>query len=198
MLVFSFLSVSAQEAKDSGAFEPKNRFELIINGKTYQALEGQPLTLDSTVSRPSISIKLSDRKKFEAASFSFEYPRHLSFEYEKETGLKVWTLTGNSLVITLFELNGEIPLNTLIESMVEKFGKQNCTVEDFKKEFGHRLTSGKRLHVKLAGTSLTIDFYALDSGDAKSRIISFQDTIKDNGEPSDECIEGFQMINSTI
>jgi hypothetical protein len=154
--------------------------------------------LDLTASKPSISIKLSDRKKFEAASLSFDYPRHLSFEFEKDAGLKTWTLNGNSLVVTLFELDGQIPLNTLIESMVNKFGKRNCTVEDFKKEFGHQLTSGKRLHVKLAGTNLTIDFYALASGDAKSRIISFQDTIKDNGDPSDEFSAGFQMINSSI
>lgn len=70
--------------------------------------------------------------------------------------------------------------------------------EDFKKEFGHQLTSGKRLHVNLAGTSLIIDFYALVSGDAKSQIISFQDTIKDNGDSSDEFNAGFQMINSSI
>jgi hypothetical protein len=184
MLVFSFLNVSAQEAKDSGAIEPKNRFELIINGKTYQAVEGQPLTLDSTVSKPSISIKLSDRKQFAAASFFFDYPRHLSFEYEKDTGLQTWTLSGNSLVVMLFELDGQIPLNALIESMVKKFG--------------HQLTNGERLHVKLAGTNLIIDFYALVSRDAKSRIISFQDTIKDNGDSSDEFNAGFQMINSSI
>jgi len=150
------------------------------------------------VSKPSILIKLSDRKKLVAASLSFDYPRHLSFEYEKETGLKTWTLNGNSLVVTLFELDGEIPLNTLIESIVEKFGEKNCTVKDFKKEFGHQLTGGKRLHVNLAGTSLIIDFYALVSGDAKSRIISFQDTIKDNGDSSNEFNAGFQMINSSI
>jgi hypothetical protein len=198
MLVFSFLKVSAQEAKDSGAIEPKNRFEITINGKTYDAIEGQPLTLDSMVSKPSISIKLSDRKRFAAASLYFDYPRHLSFEYEKSAGLKTWTLSGNKLVVTLFERNGQIPLNALIESIVTRFGKENCTVEGFKKEFGHQLTNGVRLHVNLAGTNLIIDYYALLSSEAKSRIISFQDTINDNGNTTDEFNAGFQMINSSI
>jgi hypothetical protein len=198
MLIFSFLNVSAQKAIDSGALEPENRFELIVNGKTYQAVEGQLLTVDSTGSKPSIYVRLSDRKKFSAASLSFDYPRHLSFEYEKDTGLKTWTLNGKSLVVTLFELDGQIPLNTIMESMVEKFGKKNCTVEDFKKEFGHQLTNGKRLHVKLAGINLVIDFYDLVSGDAKSRIISFQDTLMDNGDSSDEFKAAFQMINSSV
>jgi hypothetical protein len=198
MLIFSFLNASAQEAKDSGAIEPKNRFEIIINGKTYHVVEGQILTLDSTISKPSISIKLSERKKFEAASLSFEYPKHLSFEYEKDTGLRTWTLSGNSLVVTLFELDAKIPLNTLTEQMVKKFGKKNCTVEDFNKELGHRLINGKRMHVKLAGAAITIDFYEINSGDAKSRFLSIQDTIKDNGESSDEFNEGFQVINSSI
>lgn len=198
ILIFSFLNASAQEARDSGAIEPKNRFEIIIDGKTYQVVEGQILTLDSTLSKPSISIKLSDRKKFETASISFEYPKHLSFEYEKDSGLKTWTLSGNSLVVTLFELDAKIPLNTVTEPMAEKFGKKNCAVEDFNKELGHRLINGKRLHVKLAGTAIIIDFYEIISGDGKSRFISFQDTIKDNGDLSDEFNEGFQMINSSI
>jgi hypothetical protein len=71
-------------------------------------------------------------------------------------------------------------------------------VEDFEKEFGHQLTSGKRLHVKLVGTNIIIEFYPLVSGEAKSRIIYFQDTIKDNGDSSDEFNAAFQMINSTI
>jgi hypothetical protein len=198
MLIFSFLNVSAQEATDSGAIEPKNRFEVIVNGKTYQAEEGQPLTLDSTVAKPSIFIILSDRKRFDAASLSFDYPRHLSFEYEKSTGLKTWSLNGKNLVITLYELDARVPLNTLMESMVEKFGKNNCTLEDFKKEFGHQLTNGKRLHVKLAGVKIIMDFYDLAPGGDKSRIISFQDTIKDNGDPSDEFNTAFQMINSSV
>jgi hypothetical protein len=198
MLIFSFLNVSAQEATDSGAVEPKNRFELVVNGKTYQAIEGELLRLDSTVSKPSIYIKLSDRKKFETAFLSFDYPRHLSFEYEKDTGLKIWTLNGNSLVVTLFELDGQVPLNTLVESIVKKFGRRNCTVEDLKREFGHQLTNGKRLHVRLAGTNVLIDFYGLASTDAKTRIMSFQDTIKENNDSSDEFNAGFQMINSSV
>jgi hypothetical protein len=198
ILIFSFLNANAQESKDSGAIEPKNRFEIIIDGKTYQVVEGQILTLDSTISKPSISVKLSARKKIETASLSFEYPKHLSFEYEKNPGLKTWTLSGNSLVVTLFELDAKIPLNAVTEPMVKKFGKKNCTVEDFNKELGHRLINGKRLHVKLAGTAITIDFYEIISGDAKSRFISFQGTLKDNGESTDEFNEGFQMINTSI
>jgi hypothetical protein len=198
LLIFSFLNARAQEAKDSGAMEPKNRFEITIDGKTYPVVEGQELKLESTLSKPSISVKLSELKKFEAASLSFEYPKHLSFEYEKDAGITTWTLNGNSLIVMLFALDAKVPLTTLVDAMVKKFGKKNCTVEDFKKELGHQLTNGKRLHVKVAGTNLIIDFYELNSGDAKSRIMSFQDTLTDNGESSDEFKAGFQMISSSI
>ena len=198
LLIFSFLGVRAQEATDSGAMEPKNRFEITIDGKTYPVVEGQPLKLESTLSKPSISVKLSDRKTFEAASLSFEYPKHLSFEYAKDSGIKTWTFTGNSLVVTLFALDAKIPLNTLVEAMVKKFGKKNCTIEDFKKELGHQMTNGKRLHVKIAGANIIVDYYELYSSDAKTGIMTFQDTIKDNGESSDEFNKGFQMINSSI
>jgi hypothetical protein len=198
ILIFSFLKAGAQVAKDSSVREPKNGFEVLINGKIYQVVEGEVLTLDTTLSKPSISIRLSDRKKLETASLSFEYPKHLSFEFEKDTGINTWTLNGNNLVVTLFELDGKPPLNALTDAVAEKFGKTNCRVEDFKKEFGHQLMNGKRLHVTLAGTRLIVDFYEIISGDDKSRFISFQDTIKDNGESTDEFNQGFQMISSSI
>jgi hypothetical protein len=198
LVIFSFLNASAQEEKDSSEGEPKNSFEVFINGRKYRVIEGEILTLDTTLLKPSISIRLSDRKKFETASLSFEYPKHLSFEYENSPGLKTWTLNGNSLVVVLFELDGKTPLNTLTDAMAKKFGKKNCSVEDFQKEFGHKLLDGKRLHVTLAGTRLIIDFYEIISGDAKTRFISFQDTIKDNGDTSEDFNKGFQMINSSI
>ena len=138
ILTFWVLSVYAQQAKDSTEREPKNSFEVFINGKRYKVVEGEVLTLDTTLSKPSISIRLSDRKKFETPSLSFEYPKHLSFEYEKNPGIKTWTLTGNSLVVMLFEFEDKTPLDTLTDALVEKFGKKNCVAENFKKELGHQ------------------------------------------------------------
>jgi hypothetical protein len=198
ILTFWVLSVYAQQAKDSTEREPKNSFEVFINGKRYKVVEGEVLTLDTTLSKPSISIRLSDRKKFETPSLSFEYPKHLSFEYEKNPGIKTWTLTGNSLVVMLFEFEDKTPLDTLTDALAEKFGKKNCVAENFKKELGHQLLNGKRLHVTLAGTKLNLDFYEFNSEDSKTHFISFQDTLKDDGDFSDEFNLGFQLINNSI
>src|SRR5580693_1297261 len=88
ILILSYLNLSAQESKDSTSPEPKNSFEVLINGKNYRVVEGESLKLDTILSKPTISIRLSDRKKFETASLSFEYPKHLSYEYEMNPGIK--------------------------------------------------------------------------------------------------------------
>ena len=105
-LIFSGISLSAQDVKSNT--EPKTNFELIINGKKYLVSEDEELKLDTAISRPSITIKLSPLKKFDNNAISFQYPRHLTFEFEQDFGYKSWTFSGNSTVIMLFENDGII------------------------------------------------------------------------------------------
>src|ERR1700729_1648265 len=120
-MVLSHLQIFAQDNMDSSGVEPKNNFEVLVNGKKYIVPEGEQLKLEGTISNPTISIKESDRKKFESAGIAFEYPKHLSFEFEKSEGYKNWTLTGNDFVVMLFEIDGKTALASIVEEMVKKF-----------------------------------------------------------------------------
>lgn len=198
LLITVSLQLSGQAAADESSTEPKTALEITINGKKYQVAEGAVLKLDSTLVKPAITVRISDRKKLDNSAVSFDYPRHLSFEFEKDTNYKSWTLSGNNLVVTLFELGGKVEMQEIVDGMVGKFGKQNCTVEDFRDQLGSVNMPGKKIHVNLAGSKILISFYQISATEQATRLISFQDTIQDDGSPSDEFKKGFDMINRSI
>ncbi|MEP6845357.1 MAG: hypothetical protein ABI861_05115 [Panacibacter sp.] len=189
---------AAQENNIKSSKEPKSSFELKINGKIYLIKEEEELKLDTILSNPSISIKLSDFKKFDNSHISFQYQRHLSFEYEEDEGYKNWTLSGNNIVVLMFEFDVDVPFSEFIGEMVTKFGKENSSVVDFKKQLGGKDFNGKKLSVSIAGQKLDLDFYEIKLGDNKSRYIEFQNTLDDNNSSSEEYLTVFNKINSTI
>ena len=79
-----FLNGQTQYLTPAEKNEPKNNFELTINGKKYNISEDEDLKLDSLVYNPTISVKLAQYKKFKNLSISFDYPRNLSFEFEQD------------------------------------------------------------------------------------------------------------------
>ncbi len=194
--IFLCLNSQAQGLKDKNNIEPKSIFEVNVNGKKYQISEDEELKIDALL-KPTISIKLSEYKNFDNSSISFRYPGHLSFEFEQDFGYKNWTFSGNSLVVILFELDAKTSLTTLIDETVKKFGKENCVVEDFQKELGHRKWNSKKINVSLVGQKLELTYYEIILNDFKSRFIYFQDSMQDDMN-STEYKQGFNIIDSTL
>lgn len=91
MVLCSFLQTAL--AQDPGTIKNYGKesiatFEIKINGKKYLVKEDEVLRLDSTFSKPSISIKLTDYRTFINDAVSFQYPGYLSFAYEEDEGYK--------------------------------------------------------------------------------------------------------------
>lgn len=197
IITLHFLNTQAQEPQNKSSIEPKPIFKLTINGKNYDVSEDEELKIDSLLSRAVISIKLSNYKRFDNSSISFEYPRYMSFEFEQEPGFTNWTFNGKNLVIIIFELDGKTPLSALADEFVKKFGKQNCVVEDFQKELGRKKWNGKKLNVSLIGEKLSIECYEILLNDNKSRFVYVQDLLTGKLN-SKEYEEVLTIINSTI
>ncbi len=190
-------TLQAQEIKTGNNTEPKANFELSINGKIYKAIEGKPITIDANLVKPSITIKQTELKRFDFSSIAFDYPKHMAYEFEQDFGYKNWTLTGNNMVILIFEMDVETTLTSLVNEMVKKFGKKNCSVEDFEKELGNKLCKGKQLIVTMAGQKLIMECYEVVLNDYKSRFIYFQDVFNGN-QNSSEYQQWFSSIKNSI
>jgi hypothetical protein len=196
--ITAFCSIGKTQVVNSIDNAPKQTFEITINGKKYQIAENEELKLDSTLTKPTISIKVSDYKKFNNGSVAFKYPAHFSYEYSQDTGYRNWTLNGNEFVVMLFELDGDASLTSLTDEVVRKFGPSHCTVVDSKKELGHKIWNSKKIKVTLAGENLTQEYFEIKLNDSESRFICFQDSSEDDGSNSKEYLQAFNLINSTI
>lgn len=200
MLLFLFSEISFAQDSTANKYseEPKATFEVKINGKKYLVKENEELKLDTTFSKPSISIKLSEYRTFINDAVSFQYPRYLSFAYEAEEGYKNWTLNGNDVVILIFEIDGYISTESFIEEMCSKFGAENCKIEGVTKKLGTKNFETKQLKVAIAGQNLNYDFYAVNLDDEKSRFIVFQDLLQEDGNGTKEFAEIYKIITSSI
>ncbi len=198
IIIVSTCSVNAQVNNINDTIEPKSTFEINISGRQYIIAEGEVLNLDTTLTKASIKVKVSDNKKFKSSSLSFEYPKYLAFDFSSSEGLKNWTFTGNNIVIILFEFEENVPLGDITEEMINKFGKANCSSEDFQKELGSRKLDGKRLNVTIAGSPLVIDMYDLKVPGNNKWVLYFQNSVSDDGNYSEESKHIFRLLDSTL
>lgn len=198
VIIVCTCGVNAQVNNNNDTIEPKTTFNINISGKNYVVSEGEVLNLDTTISKPSIFVKLSDNKKFDDSSLSFEYPKSLVFEYASSAGLKNWTFTGSNIVIMLFAFDVNVPLSMMTDEMKDRFGKENCSIVDFQKELGSKKMKGKRLNVTLVGSHLVYDMYELNLPGNTTWYIAFQNSINDDGSSTEEFKRVFNVVNSTI
>lgn len=192
-----FTWAQEQEPENKAPAEPKTTFEISINGKKYQLAENEELKIDSVLSSLVISIKLADNKKFESSRMSFDYPKNLSYGFEENPGLKSWTLSGNNATVIVLEMDVDATLDMMMNEMVKKFGKKNCTLEKYRKELGQKMWDCQKLSVKIAGEKITMECFSIKLDDFKSRFIYFQNSAE-NDIRSSEYDDVFNIINSTI
>lgn len=197
--IIALLSITLNGfAQDRQKENPVSNFILKVNDKEYLVRENEELKLDSTLNGPVISVKKANYMSFDNGSLSFKYPSNFSFEFEEDYAYKNWSLDGNSFLVMIFELNVKADLNDLVSGMVDEFGKRNCKVEKTEMKVGDRVLKGKRINVTLIGQKLTVDFLEIVSEDFKSRFLAFQDTLDENGNPTEESRGAIRMIDQSI
>lgn len=174
--------------------EPSLKFDVEINGEKYQFYDGQSINIEGN----EITIKSSENKTFDFGILSFDYPKHFAFEFESEIGMKNWFLDGNNLVISYYQFEENVTLDSFINELVSYFKKENCEIVHSEIMLGKNIWNGKRIIVNLLGQKLTYDLYKLDSKDSKTHFLGFQDSKNEDGSDSIEKIETLRLISNTI
>jgi hypothetical protein len=185
-------SLMAQSSSDQN--RPVLKLDVLIDGKQFSIHDGDTLQYDSK----SIVIRTSQYMTFDFEALKFDFPKHLSNEYEHGEGYKTWTLDGNNFVIMYFIFDVEVDSDVFIKEMVDKFGKKNCTLSDRRTRLGKIDLAGKRINITLAGVKITFDIFSLNTNDGKTHYLAFQDTKGDDGSESQEGLEALDLLNKTI
>jgi len=184
----------AQAQKSDPSKEPKSAVIIKINGKEHKVSEGDEVKQDGA----TVSVSLATSKTFDNRTISFDYPTSFGFEYEESPGYKNWTFDGNNFVIMYFEMSEENTLDSFVDEISGRFGKQNCKIEGKTTQLGSRKLKGKRINVNLMGEKLTIDLLEIKMKDGQTRIIALQDSNDNYGNATDESKDTVEMIHKTI
>lgn len=191
LALFVFANCASQEKSS------KSSYTLKINNVEYKVFEGEALKLNIKLDNPTVSIKSND-KEFSNEFISFNYPNNFSEEIANDEGYKSWTLDGDNYVATIYELDLEDGLEPFVQEIVNNFGEQNCSVKETTLKLGAKTLKGKKINVSLVSQKLTIDFLSIPATDGKTRLISFQDSLDDNGAVSEESKTTIKKINDTV
>ena len=186
------------QTKNKTPLETKSVFEVQVNSKKYTVEEGNELEIDGELKNPKITIKILDKKKFNAGNLQFQYPSNFSFEVEKSEGYSSWTLDGNDYVVMIFDLDEITGIESFTDGMISSFGEENCRTKKIKTKLGDKTLSGIQLFVELVGQKLTIDLYEYSTSENNSKYIVFQDILEEDGTSTIEGVNAFKMISETI
>lgn len=177
--------------------KPESAFEVSINGKIYKVIEGQPLNIEGDLKSPTIKVTSLPYRLIETAGMKIQYPAEMNFAYEQSENLDNWTLNGNDVVVMIFEFDGDVSVDDIINETRKKFGNKNCKLSESNGELGGKRFKVKSLQVKIAEQILMMDYYIIEAGNGKTRFICIQDLFN-NGQHSDEFARVFSMIGNAI
>lgn len=158
--------------------EPPSVFEVHLNGRTYEITEGEIVKIDTMI-RPQFHIRQLPEKKFENTFCTFNYPKNLTFGYDKDGPVTTWTLDGADMVVMVYDLENLGDLNSITSTVVEQFGGKPSDITDTTVNFGGRTLNGKVVNIRLAGELLCQEYYRVTFPNGRGGYIMFQDSMND-------------------
>ena len=195
---------AARDARDGAATtqaadeEPPLRFTLRLDGKDVPVHLDQPFHLDVNGRAIEGRLMVAPTRRLSAAGVAFEYPRHMSFEVDREEpGVTIWTLDGNNSVVMLMELAAQVELDDLIEMFAAPHGGRDVRREPAQITLDGRALAGARLVLSMAGSQLRQDVFVLPSNQGTLALI-VQDTPAGDGRTSPETADVVALLERTL
>ncbi len=176
------------------AQEQKQRLEVNIDGKIYYTYENDTLL----VNNKPIIINVAKTQVLNSEGISFEYPNHLSLKTEKDTGLDVYSLDGDDIVISKFVFQVAINTEDLANDLIKDFGKKNCKIDNSKITLNSNTFEGSKITAGLLKSKLTIEIYKISVQNSQTQILIIQDSKNEDGSDSSEYKNAIEILNKTF
>jgi hypothetical protein len=203
-LLLSFLCMGFDSSSVSGSDEskePPQEFVVKIGDKSISITEGEIIKLDGTFSNPKITVAPQPYRVFSYQGIMFKYPRFFTFEADlADPNGKIWTLSGNDLVVMFFVLSGQLTTGEFANSMIDQFGQENCTATDAdaKITLGKQILSGTTIQIDVAKHKMVMNIYRIPSDEAVTKLLVIQDNLDDSGNRSDEGKQILEILKSSF
>ena len=182
--------------------EPPVRYYIEHHGGTTDVLLDRPFELRTEGGEVfSATLRAHPTRVFAIDQLSFEYPRHLPFEFDDSGSVAMWTLDGNdvTVVVQRFEFDHLDP-EQLLEDMAEAAvdGLAADAAAPISLDVRGAALPGKRVEATVAGHRLRQDWYLAAHADGAIVTFMIQDSPQAGGDPSDEAALVIGMIQRTL
>jgi len=190
------LLTCAKAGPGTESAEPHQLFLLEIGERTVPVVLGRPFEVEIDGKTVTMKLHVRPYRVFEAAGVRFRYPRHFTFEYEKDAGVTQWTFEGPNTVLTLAA--GQDPaewLRATEQALLERYGSPRRS--DVELVLAKRRLKGSRLDIRLAGESIRQDLYAFRT-DRGTCLLIIQDSLTDQGAPTADTKAAVTLLQQTF
>jgi hypothetical protein len=175
--------------------EPPLTYYLDVNGRVEPLRLDEPVTLYGGYDNPTVVLRASATRHFAYGDIEFEYPGWFTWEADitspKE---KTWVLSGNDFKIMYFLLPGNMSVADFAKILVKQFGgMKHARVGGAERILGGSKREGRRLRVKLAGSSINLEVFALPSDAGSARLLVLQDAPGD-ADVSEEGTQTYSLL----
>lgn len=181
--------------------EPSLTFSLTIGDQTVAIAEGEPTQLEGNFADPSVTLDIEPYRTFNLRGVRFDYPRHFTWEADlTDPNVAIWTLSGATYKIMFFAFHDNTTAADIVDSLEANFSGQGAEVtkKPCKIMLEGNMIDGTQLDLTLVGNKLVDQVYALPSAGTMSRLVIFQDTPNENGQPSDEAVEALKRFTASF
>ncbi|MBI3173128.1 MAG: hypothetical protein HYZ25_05375 [Chloroflexi bacterium] len=177
-------------------------YTLKIGNKTISIQDGETIRVEGFYQNPEITLIVEPYDLFSCDDVRFQYPREFIYEADLEQDhVKSWTLSGNDCKIMYFAFDVPIQVNDFLDSMLERYGRQNCMVTDaVPLTLGQRIFTGTAIHTTLAGVKISVDIYQIPSSASGTsmKLLVVQDCIDSFGSRSTEGTHAIQLLEQSF
>lgn len=180
--------------------EPGARYELTIDGATFEVRDDQPFELAIGDRRISGSLVPLPTKELAVGGYAFEYPRWMTFEFDDGFGAEIWTLDGNSTTTMLFRFAVPMGLDDVIGGQIEAFeGFGEVLVREAGIELGESTVDGAELIVvNDAFGALTMELFPCEDAEETRMWLLIQDVRDDVDRATSEYTDLRAMISESF
>jgi hypothetical protein len=194
-------ALQAETEAQNDAAEPPQEFYVEIGNQQIPIAPDRPLKLPAS-GETTITLRLKPYRTFSRSGVEFQYPREFLFEADVEDPNNVlWTLEGKDTVLMIFraprELDPQGFLEELQRTMTEQYGEPNVRTSNTSIKLKEETLDGTRLDIRLAGSRLYQDLYALRGRDFTYALI-LQQSPDDLGRPTSESRHALRKFRETF
>ncbi len=202
-VVCSVLAVSAlasQRTAPAQQNEPPLQFLLQVAGKSVPVLLDRPFEVEIAGKKTKMTLTVKPYRVLDVGGVRFRYQRHYTFEVTPGDSPQ-WTLSGNDNTIILGKIDEQVDLAKMVDEVIESYSSSLkeaiSNPSDVSIRLHDRSIRGKRFILRLAGLTQRQEVFAFSHRGA-SYLLLFQDGMRDDGLPADECVRARKMLEKSF